>query len=30
LWKQIRGYFKVSDPSREIGTKPRQVEEVRK
>jgi simple sugar transport system permease protein len=30
LWKQIRGYFKVSDPSGEIGAKPRQVEEVRK
>jgi ABC-type branched-subunit amino acid transport system permease subunit len=29
-WKQIRGYFKVIDPGREIGAKSRQVEEVRK
>jgi simple sugar transport system permease protein len=29
-WKQIRGYFKVSDPGRVVGAKSRQVEEVRK
>ena len=29
-WKQIRGYFKVTDPGREIGAKSRQVEKVRK
>ena len=29
-WKQIRGYFKVNDPGREIDAKTRQVEEARK
>jgi simple sugar transport system permease protein len=29
-WKQIRGYFKVSDLQREMGAKARQVEEARK
>jgi simple sugar transport system permease protein len=29
-WQQIRGYFKVIDPAREIGSKSRQVEEARK
>ena len=29
-WKQIRGYFKVSDLQRGMGAKARQVEEARK
>ena len=30
LWKQIRAYFKVVEPSREVGAQSRQIEEVRK
>jgi simple sugar transport system permease protein len=30
LWKQVRAYFKVAEPSREIGAQSRQIEEVRK
>jgi simple sugar transport system permease protein len=29
-WKQVRGYFKVSDLRREMGAKARQIEEARK
>ena len=30
LWKQIRAYIKLVEPSREIGAQSRQIEEVRK